>query len=132
MNQLRTTTIGLSKPTILPPQLVYPNQPYYHQAYNNPPFAHPQQQSAFNPYGQPNMYEHYDYGSHHNVGGSSSQPNFGCSSSQPNVRSSSSQPNFRGSSSPVRQFSLEDEDFTNMYSPQFSESFREEQSLLKK
>ncbi|GKE60810.1 hypothetical protein Tco_1511177 [Tanacetum coccineum] len=72
------------------------------------------------------MYGHYDYGSHHNVGGSSSQPNFGGSSSQPNVRSSSSQPNFHGSSSPVRQFSLEDEDFTNLYSPQFSESFREE------
>ncbi|GJS89590.1 glutathione S-transferase T3-like protein [Tanacetum coccineum] len=74
------------------------------------------------------MYGHYDYGSHHNVGGSSSQPNFGGSSSQPNVRSSSSQPNFRGSSSPVRQFSLEDEDFTNLYSPQFSELFHEDQS----
>nr|GEY12992.1 hypothetical protein [Tanacetum cinerariifolium] len=46
------------------------------------------------------MYGHYDYGSHHNVGGSSSQPNFGGSSSQPNVGSSSSQPNFRDSSSP--------------------------------
>ncbi|GJZ66912.1 RNA-directed DNA polymerase, eukaryota [Tanacetum coccineum] len=69
------------------------------------------------------MYGHYDYGSHHNVGGSSSQPN---------VRSSSSQPNFHGSSSPVRQFSLEDEDFTNLYSPQFSESFREEQSPKEK
>nr|GEW13973.1 hypothetical protein BVC80_1833g150 [Tanacetum cinerariifolium] len=80
------------------------------------------------------MYGHYDYGSHHKVGGSSSQPNFGGSSSQPNVRSSSSQPNFRGSSSqpnvrssssqpnfrgsssPVRQFSLEDEDFTYLRS----------------
>nr|GFC49064.1 hypothetical protein [Tanacetum cinerariifolium] len=74
------------------------------------------------------MYVHYDYGSHHNVGGSSSQPNYGGSSSQPNVESSSSQPNFHGSSSPVRQFSLEDEDFTNLYSLPFSKSFREEQS----
>ncbi|GKA18554.1 RNA-directed DNA polymerase, eukaryota [Tanacetum coccineum] len=74
------------------------------------------------------MYGHYDYGAHHNFGGSSSQPNFGGSSSQPNVGGSSSQPNVRGSSSPVRQFSLDDEDFTNVYSPQFSESFREEQS----
>ncbi|GKF65517.1 hypothetical protein Tco_0192034, partial [Tanacetum coccineum] len=65
------------------------------------------------------MYGHYDYGAHHNFGGSSSQPNVGGSSSQPNVR---------GSSSPVRQFSLDDEDFTNVYSPKFSESFREEQS----
>ncbi|GJT86569.1 hypothetical protein Tco_1068286 [Tanacetum coccineum] len=40
------------------------------------------------------MYGHYDYGSHHNVDGSSSQPNFGGSSSQPNVGSTSSQPNF--------------------------------------
>ncbi|GJV36807.1 hypothetical protein Tco_1409284 [Tanacetum coccineum] len=47
------------------------------------------------------MYGHYDYGAHHNFGGSSSQPNFGG-----------------------------DEDFTNMYSPQFSESFREEQSPI--
>ncbi|GKD43402.1 hypothetical protein Tco_1268047 [Tanacetum coccineum] len=76
------------------------------------------------------MYGHYDYGSNHNVGGSSSQPNVGGSSSQPNVGNYSSQPNFRGSSSPVRQFCLEDEDFTNVYSPQFSESFREEQSLV--
>nr|GFB62386.1 hypothetical protein [Tanacetum cinerariifolium] len=83
------------------------------------------------------MYGHYDYGSHHNVGGSSSQPNvcgslsqpnFGGSSSQPYVGSSLSQPNFRGSSSSVRQFSLENEDFTNLYSPQFSESFRKERS----
>nr|GEZ77834.1 hypothetical protein [Tanacetum cinerariifolium] len=91
-----------------PPQLVYPNQPY-----NNPSFAPPQQQSVFNPYGQLNMYGHYDYGAHHNFCGSSSQPNFGGSSSQPNVGGSSSQPNVRGSSSPVRQFSLDDEDFTN-------------------
>ncbi|GJW49659.1 hypothetical protein Tco_0091010 [Tanacetum coccineum] len=76
------------------------------------------------------MYGHYDYGSNHNVGGSLSQPNVGGSSSQPNVGNYSSQPNFRGSSSPVRQFCLEDEDFTNVYSPQFSESFREEQSLV--
>ncbi|GJY28718.1 hypothetical protein Tco_1366149 [Tanacetum coccineum] len=74
------------------------------------------------------MYGHYDYGSNHNVGGSSFQPNVGGSSSQPNVGNYSSQPNFCGSSSPIRQFSLEDEDFTNVYSPQFSESFREEQS----
>nr|GEU97392.1 hypothetical protein [Tanacetum cinerariifolium] len=45
------------------------------------------------------MYGHYDYGVHHNFGGSSSQPNFD-----------------------------DDEDFTNVYSPQFSKSFREEQS----
>ncbi|GKB66935.1 RNA-directed DNA polymerase, eukaryota [Tanacetum coccineum] len=57
------------------------------------------------------MYGHYNYGSHHNVGGSSSQPNVG------------------GSSSAVRHFSLDnDDDFTQMYSPQFLESFREEQS----
>nr|GEZ45733.1 hypothetical protein [Tanacetum cinerariifolium] len=74
------------------------------------------------------MYGHYDYGAHHNFGGSSSQPNFDGSSSQPNVGGSSSQPNVRGSSSHVRQFSLDDEDFTNVYSLQFSESFREEQS----
>ncbi|GKB28309.1 hypothetical protein Tco_0867710 [Tanacetum coccineum] len=36
--------------------------------------------------------------------------------------------NVGDSSSPVRHFSLEDEHFTNMYSPQFSELFREEQS----
>nr|GEU48166.1 retrovirus-related Pol polyprotein from transposon TNT 1-94 [Tanacetum cinerariifolium] len=78
-----------------PPQLVYPNQPYYPQPYNNPSFAPPQQQSAFNPYGQPNMYAHYDYGAHHNFCGSSSQPNFGGSASQPNVGGSSSQPNVR-------------------------------------
>ncbi|GKC39087.1 hypothetical protein Tco_1051471 [Tanacetum coccineum] len=65
------------------------------------------------------MYGHYDYGSHYNVGGSSSQSNVGGSSSQPNVGSSSSL---------VRHFSLDDEDFTQMYSPQFSESFIEEQS----
>nr|GFC12581.1 hypothetical protein [Tanacetum cinerariifolium] len=58
------------------------------------------------------MYGHYDYSSHHNVGGSSSQPNVG------------------GSSSPVRHFSLDDEDFTQMYSPQFSDSFRQEQSSV--
>ncbi|GKC11165.1 RNA-directed DNA polymerase, eukaryota [Tanacetum coccineum] len=74
------------------------------------------------------MYGHYDYGAHHNFGGSSSQPNFGRYSSQPNVGGSSSQPNVRGSSSPVRQFSLDDKYFTNVYSPQFLESFREEQS----
>nr|GEW44585.1 RNA-directed DNA polymerase, eukaryota, reverse transcriptase zinc-binding domain protein [Tanacetum cinerariifolium] len=67
------------------PQLVYPNQPYDHQAYNNPSFAPPQQQNAFHPYGQPNMYGHYDFGSHHNIGESSSQPNVGGSSSQSNV-----------------------------------------------
>nr|GEX90363.1 hypothetical protein [Tanacetum cinerariifolium] len=104
------------------------NQPYYPQPYNNPPFAPSQQQSAFNPYGQPNMYGHYDYGAHHNFGGSSSKTNFGGSSSQPNVGSSSSQPNVRGSSSLVRKFSLDDEDFTNVYSLRCSESFREEQS----
>nr|GEU59464.1 hypothetical protein [Tanacetum cinerariifolium] len=65
------------------------------------------------------MYKHYEYGSHHNVGSSSSQPNVGGSSSQPNIG---------GSSSPVRHFSLDDDDFTQMYSPQFSESFHEEQS----
>nr|GEV69319.1 serine acetyltransferase 1, chloroplastic-like [Tanacetum cinerariifolium] len=94
---LRNTPSANQEPqqiNFAPPQLVYPNQPYYHQAYNNPPFAPPQQQSAFNPYGQPNMYGHYDYYSHHNVGGSSSQPTFGGSSSQPNVGSSSSQLNF--------------------------------------
>ncbi|GJW53804.1 carbonyl reductase [NADPH] 1-like protein [Tanacetum coccineum] len=73
------------------------------------------------------MYGHYNYGSHHTVGGSSSQPNVDGSSSQPNVDGSSSQPNVGGSSSPVRRFSLDDEDFSQMYSPQFSESFREEQ-----
>nr|GEX48670.1 glutathione S-transferase T3-like [Tanacetum cinerariifolium] len=128
---LRNTPSANQEPqriNFAPPQLVYPNQPYYHQVYGNPPFAPPQQQSAFNPYGQPNMYGHYDYGSHHNVDGSSSQPNFGSSSSQPNVGSFSSQRNFRGSSSPVQQFSLEDEYFTNLYSPRFLESFREEQS----
>ncbi|GJZ53862.1 zinc finger, CCHC-type containing protein [Tanacetum coccineum] len=83
------------------------------------------------------MYGHYDYGSQHTVGGSLSQPNpFGSSSqpnpfgfsSQPNVGGSSSQPNVGGSSSPVRHFSLDDDDdFTQMYS-QFSESFPEKQS----
>nr|GEW15374.1 hypothetical protein [Tanacetum cinerariifolium] len=104
---LRNTLSANQEPqriNFAPPQLVYPNQPYYHRAYNNPPFAPPQQQSTFNPYRQPNMYGHYDYGSHHNVSGSSSQPNFGGSSSQPNVRSSSSQPNFGGSSSPQSPF----------------------------
>nr|GEY52285.1 hypothetical protein [Tanacetum cinerariifolium] len=128
---LRNTPSANQEPqriNFTPPQLVYPNQPYYPQPYNNPPFAHLQQKSAFNPYGQPNMYGCYDYGAHHNFGGSSSQPNFSGSSSQPNVGGSSSQPNVRGSSSHVRQFSLDDEDFTNVYSPQFSESFREEQS----
>ncbi|GJU28001.1 hypothetical protein Tco_1166622 [Tanacetum coccineum] len=111
---LRNTPSATQEPqriNFAPPQLVYPNQPYYNQAYNNPPFAPPQQQNAFNPYGQPNMYGHYNYGSHHNVGGSSSQPNVG------------------GSSSPVRHFSLDNDDnFTQKYSLQFSESFREEQS----
>nr|GEX55048.1 hypothetical protein [Tanacetum cinerariifolium] len=74
------------------------------------------------------MYGHYDYGAHHNFGGSSSQPNFGGSSYQPNVGGSSSQPNVHGSSSPVWQFCLDDEDFTNVYPPQFSKSFRKEQS----
>ncbi|GKD97335.1 hypothetical protein Tco_1381232 [Tanacetum coccineum] len=131
MFDLRNTPSATQEPqriNFAPPQLVYPNQPYYHQAYNNPSFVPPQQQSAFIPYGQPNIYGHYDYVSHHNVGGSSSQPNFGGSSSQPNVGGSSSQPSVRGSLSPVRQFSLEDEDFTNLYSPQWTESIREEQS----
>ncbi|GKD80352.1 hypothetical protein Tco_1342973, partial [Tanacetum coccineum] len=75
------------------------------------------------------MYGHYDYGSQHTVGGSLSQPNPFGSSSQPNVGGSSSQPNVGGSSSPVRHFSLDDDDdFTQMYSPQFSESFPEKQS----
>nr|GEX10897.1 hypothetical protein [Tanacetum cinerariifolium] len=74
------------------------------------------------------MYGHYDYGAHNNFGGSSSQPNFDGSTSQPNIGGSSSQPNVRDSSSPVRQFSLDDEDFINVYSSQFSESFCEEQS----
>ncbi|GJX39141.1 glutathione S-transferase T3-like protein [Tanacetum coccineum] len=130
---LRNTSSATQEPqriNFVPPQLVYPNQPYYHKAYNNPLFAPPQQQSAFNPYGQPNIYGHYDYGSHHNVGGSSSQPNFSGSSSQPNVGGSSSQPSVRGSLSPVRKFSLEDEDFTNLYSPSWTELIREEQSLV--
>nr|GEX04928.1 hypothetical protein [Tanacetum cinerariifolium] len=51
------------------------------------------------------MYGHYEYNSQHTVGGSSSQPNpFG----------SLSQPNVGGSSSPVRHFSLDDDDFTQM------------------
>ncbi|GKA74342.1 RNA-directed DNA polymerase, eukaryota [Tanacetum coccineum] len=75
------------------------------------------------------MYGHYEYSSHHIVGGSSSQPNIGGSSSQPNIGGSSSQPNIGGSSSPVRHFNLDDDDdYTQMYSSQFSESFREEQS----
>ncbi|GKB53773.1 RNA-directed DNA polymerase, eukaryota [Tanacetum coccineum] len=36
----------------------------------------------------------------------------------------------RGSSSPVWKFSLEDEDFTNLYSPSWTELIREEQSLV--
>ncbi|GKE23348.1 hypothetical protein Tco_1434860 [Tanacetum coccineum] len=67
------------------------------------------------------MYGQYEYGSQHTVGGSSSQPIH-------NVGGSSSQPNVGAFSSPVRHFSLDDDDFTQMYSPQFSESFREEQS----
>nr|GEX84177.1 RNA-directed DNA polymerase, eukaryota [Tanacetum cinerariifolium] len=93
---LRNTPSANQEPqriNFAPPQLIYPNQPYYPQPYNNPPFAPPQQQSAFNPYGQPNMYGHYDYGAHHNFGGSSSQPNFGDSSSHPNIGGSLSQPN---------------------------------------
>nr|GEZ33897.1 hypothetical protein [Tanacetum cinerariifolium] len=77
---LRNTPSATQEPqriNFAPPQFVYPNQPYYNQAYNNPPFAPPQQQNAFNPHGQQNMYGHYNYGSHHNVGGSSSQPNVG-------------------------------------------------------
>nr|GFA73921.1 hypothetical protein [Tanacetum cinerariifolium] len=59
------------------------------------------------------MFGHYEYGSQHTVGGSSSQPNV------------------VDSSSLTEHFSLADDDFTEMYSPQFSESFREEQSPIK-
>nr|GEX06757.1 hypothetical protein [Tanacetum cinerariifolium] len=65
------------------------------------------------------MYGHNEYGSRHHLDGSSFQPNVGGSSSQPNVV---------GSSSPIWHFSLDDYDFTQMYSLQFSESFCEEHS----
>ncbi|GKD19213.1 hypothetical protein Tco_1208371 [Tanacetum coccineum] len=69
----------------------------------------------FNPYGQPNnMYGHYEYGSQHTVGDSSSQPNLFGSSSHPNLFCSSYQPNVGGSLSPVRRFSLDDDEFTKI------------------
>nr|GEU38547.1 retrotransposon Orf1 [Tanacetum cinerariifolium] len=60
------------------------------------------------------MYRHHDFGSHHNVGESSSQPN---------VDGSSSQPNVGGSLSPVRHFSLDDDDLTQMYPVSFRSRF---------
>ncbi|GJR04621.1 hypothetical protein Tco_0527605 [Tanacetum coccineum] len=74
------------------------------------------------------MYGHYEYGLQHTVGVSSLQPNLFGSSSQPNPFGSSSQLNVGGFSSLVRCFSLDDDDFSEMYYPQFSDSFREEQS----
>ncbi|GJS42274.1 hypothetical protein Tco_0567317 [Tanacetum coccineum] len=65
------------------------------------------------------MFTQYEYGSQPHVGGSSSPPHIGDSASQPNIG---------GSSSPIRHFSLVDEE--EKYSPQFSESYHEEQSSI--